>query len=131
MKNNKLFKFLFIILIGITLITFFEQNSFADSDFVGDIKTKFNNSVDNSDASNKLQKFGSSIINITQVIGIGVAILMLVFLSIQWLYASPSGKADLAKNIRYYILGAIFIFSAMGLLEIVKKFALTTTNNIK
>ena len=47
---------------------------------------------------------------------------MLVILGIRWIYASPSGKAEIAKGSRYYILGAILIFSAVGLLQIVKNF---------
>ena len=54
----------------------------------------------------------------------GIAILMLVVIAIKWIYASPTGKVQMAKTIRYYILGAIVIFAAATLLEIVRKFAI-------
>ena len=55
----------------------------------------------------------------------GFAIIMLVVIAIKWVYASPSGKIQMAKTIRYYILGAIVIFAAATFLEIAKKFALS------
>lgn len=48
---------------------------------------------------------------------------MLVIIAVKWIYASPTGKVQMAKTIRYYILGAIVIFAAATLLEIVRKFA--------
>lgn len=50
---------------------------------------------------------------------------MLIIIAIKWIYASPSGKVQMAKTIRYYILGSIVIFAAAALLEIVRKFAVT------
>ena len=63
-----------------------------------------------------------SIINIIQVFGAGLAIIMLVILGIQYFWVTPTGKAEFLKKMRVYILGAIIIFAATGLLQIVKDF---------
>lgn len=130
MKKSKLFKVLILILIFITFIAFFSQNSFASTSFVGNIDTKFNGTGDKSEASTKLYELASKIVNFIQVIGAGFALFMLIVLAIKWIYSSPSGKAELSKDIRYYILGVIFIFAAIGLLEIIKKFAINASNSV-
>ena len=53
----------------------------------------------------------------------GIAIIMLIVIAIRWMGSSPSGKAQMGKTVRYYIAGAIFIFAAVGILQIVKNFS--------
>lgn len=62
-------------------------------------------------------------INVVQIVGMGIAIIMLIAMAIKWISASPTGKAELAKSIRIYVLGVIIIFAAVGLLQLVKVFA--------
>ena len=123
MKKGKIFKIIIMILMFIILFVFVSQTVSAIG--VGSALEKFDNSAivkDNSQATSKIQTLISVVINVTQVIGAGIAILMLVVLGIKWIGESPSGRAQIAKSSRYYILGAIFIFAAVGLLQIVKSF---------
>ena len=66
------------------------------------------------------------IINIAQVIGMGVAIIMLVVLAIQYIAASPEGKAEIKKNATIYIVGAVILFAASGILGIIRRFAVNS-----
>ena len=120
MTQKKIFKIIISILIAITLFTAFTQNSFA----LGgrEIDSVFDGKTDKSDATNTVTKILGATINLFQIFGTGFAIIMLVVLVIKWIGASPSGKAEIAKSSRYYIIGAIFIFAAVGLLQIVKTF---------
>ena len=128
MLKNKVLKFIIIFLLIITLFTVFAQNSFSLST---DISTQFQNHGDRSDATNRISTFLGKTINIFQVVGAGVAIIMLVVIGIKWVSASamPSVKAEIAKTARYYILGAILIFSAIGILQIIKMFANTNVKD--
>ena len=119
MTKREVLKIIISILIVITLIMLLSQNVFALN---YDISKKFDGTGDKSNATSEVSSFIGSTINIIQVVGAGFSILMLVILGIRWIYASPSGKAEIAKGSRYYILGAILIFSAVGLLQIVKNF---------
>lgn len=119
MKKTKIFKVIIVMLIAITLFIVFSQNSFALN---YDISTKFSNTGDKGNATNTISGIFGKTINIVQVFGAGFAIIMLVVLAIRWIGAAPSGKAQIAKSARYYIIGAIFIFAAIGLLQIVKNF---------
>ena len=118
MTKNRLFKIIISIFIILTLIMIFSQTVSA----LGINMDSFKGKDDKSEATNKVANTIGTVINIIQIIGVGIAILMLVILGIKWVGESPSGKAQITKSIQYYIVGAIFIFSAIALLQIVKMF---------
>lgn len=126
MKKNKVLKILIAVLIFITLICVFTQPASA---LKFDVSEKFENTTDKSQASNHTANILGAVISITQVIGAGIAIIMLIVLAIQFFWSSPTGKAEFTKRFRVYILGAIIIFSATALLQIVKDFAIKNINN--
>lgn len=74
-------------------------------------------------AGSSVQKIIASIINMVQIIGIGVAIIMLVVLAIKYISAAPGDKADIKKHAVVYVVGAIVLFAASGILQIIKSFA--------
>ena len=78
---------------------------------------------DTSGASSSLSKIIGAIINIVQVVGTGVAIIMLIVLAIKYISAAPGDKADIKKHAVVYVVGAIVLFAATGILEIIKRFS--------
>ena len=78
---------------------------------------------DGSGASRSLQKIIGAGITIVQVVGSGVAIIMLVVLAIKYISAAPGDKAEIKKHAVVYVIGAIVLFAASGILGIVKNFA--------
>ena len=119
MRKIKVFKIIIAILIAITLFITFSQNSLALN---YDIGNKFEGKGDKGNATNTVAGLIGKTINAFQVFAAGFSIIMLIFVAVRWIGASPSGKAQMAKSIRYYIIGAIIIFAAIGLLQIVKNF---------
>ena len=119
MTKNRIFKIIIITLIMFALIIMFTQNSFALSYNISD---KFSGIYDRSNATNKVTDVFGTTINFLQVFGLGFALLMLVILGIRWIGSSPSGKADIARQSKYYILGAIFIISGVALISIIRLF---------
>ena len=125
MKVNKIFKTIIAIMIIGLVFIFASQAVLANSGvdpLKGDIGTIYSK-TDSSGASNAAGNIIGMIINIAQVIGTGVAIIMLVVLAIQYIAASPEGKAEIKKNSTVYIVGAVILFAASGILSIIRRFA--------
>ena len=75
------------------------------------------------DANDSIKKIGGMVLTIAQIVGSSVAVIMLIVLAIKYISAAPNDKADIKKHAVVYIVGAIVLFAASGLLEIVKSFA--------
>ena len=128
MAKSKLVKLIIAILIAIILFFVFSQNTFSLS---YDISTKFADvQVDKSNANNTISVIFGKAINFLQIVGAGIAIIMLVVIGIRWMSAAPSGKAQVAKTSRYYIMGAVFIFAAIALLQLIKNFTNSSVGSL-
>ena len=115
--SKKIIKMVMSILIIVLLLFCFSQTIFAwDVPFENLTNGQVNQ------AGGKAIDIIGSIINITQVIGMGIAIIVLVIVGIQYVIASPSSKANIKTKASNYILGAVLIFSAAAILQIVKLF---------
>lgn len=66
---------------------------------------------------------GSNIAGIAATIGVGVAIVILIWLAIKYITAAPSDKADIKKSATAYVFGAILLFAASGVLALIQTFA--------
>ena len=132
MKFNKIIKLLIVMLIVIFTMMFISQtvlaaNSLGINPLKDDMTATFAQE-DKSGASEAAGNIIGMIINIAQVIGTGVAIIMLVVVAIKYLAASPEGKAEYKKNAQLYVMGAIILFAASGILSIIRRFAVTSIN---
>ncbi len=82
-----------------------------------------------SGTTNAAQNIIGAIISVIQIIGTGVAIIMLVVLAIKYISAAPGDKAEIKKHAVVYVVGAVVLFAATGILQIVKSFAEGNINN--
>lgn len=76
----------------------------------------------------KSQSIAGSILGVAQVIGISVAIIMLIVLAIKYISAAPNDKAEIKKHAVIYIVGAIVLFGASGLLGLIRTWVEGTIN---
>ena len=76
---------------------------------------------------NPVNNIAGAIITITRIICAGVAIIMLIVLAIKYISAAPGDKADIKKHAVVYVVGAVVLFAASGILGIVKNFAQNVT----
>jgi len=74
-------------------------------------------------ANSSIANIGGMVLTIAQIVGSSVAVIMLIVLAIKYISAAPNDKADIKKHAVVYIVGAIVLFAASGLLGIVKSFA--------
>ena len=121
MRLNKIAKIVVAVLL-ISLVIVMLSNVVSAYNTSTDLSTMFEGE-DESGASEAAGNIIGTIINIAQVIGMGVAIIMLVVLAIKYIAASPEGKAEIKKNATIYIVGAVILFAASGILGIIRNFA--------
>ena len=112
MKVSKLTKIISILLIAITVLSAFSMVLGAS------IPTP-------SEPSNMkpVNDVIGIVIFVIQAIAFAAAVIMLIFVGIKFITASPEGKAEIKKIAIIYIVGAILLFAATGILEIIKGLA--------
>lgn len=121
-KKSK--KILISILIFVLLLFCFSQAILAEWEPNFD---KLSNGTVNKAGGMAMNVMGS-IINFAQVIGVGIAVIVLVVIGIQYIIASPSKRAEIKNKATNYIIGAVLIFSSAAILQIVKLFVV---DNVK
>ncbi len=85
--------------------------------------TQFKDKSKDQQTSKVFQGFVATAINLVQVVGMAVAIIMLIVLAIKYISAAPGEKAEIKKSVTLYLVGAIVLFAATGILQVIKNFA--------
>lgn len=65
----------------------------------------------------------SNILGIVTVICYAAAVIMLLYLGVKYITASPEGKAEIKKSAIQYVIGAVLVFAAGTVLNIIKNIA--------
>lgn len=128
--NRKAVKLISISLVVVMLVLGLSSIVSASSGTFRDIDTNYFSGGDTTDTSQTIGAMISAIINVAQVIGVGVAIIMLIVLAIKYISAAPSDKAEIKKHAVVYVVGAIVLFAATGILQLVKQFAGIVNDNV-
>ena len=104
MKNNKLLK---ISLIIITIISIVCITGIANAD-------AFPSSIEGTESpvSANVSGYANMILGVVQVIGYSAAVIILAWLGVKYIMASPDGKAEIKKQAFAYLLGALLLFAA-------------------
>ena len=122
-KTMKISILLFVIVMLLALST----AAFASQPDLGWESIKINASTTTNLATRTSTVMGQAL-GVVQMVGMGVAVIMLIVLAIKYISAAPGDKAEIKKHAVVYIIGAVVLFGAAGLLEIIKKFADQTLN---
>lgn len=127
MKSNVI-KTMVVLLVAIMLVAMFATNVNAATSYASVTeKTVVSGASDNSGAAASVQNMIGGALTVVQVVGSGVAVIMLIVLAIKYISAAPSDKAEIKKHAVVYVVGAIVLFAASGIIGIVRNFA---TQNI-
>ena len=78
--------------------------------------------------ADKVSNLAGGVIYVIQIIAFAAGVIMLMFLGIKFVTASPEGKAEIKKSAIIYLVGAVLLFAAGGLVPLVSYIAV---NNIK
>ncbi len=115
---NKSIKIISIILLVCVAVMALSQIALATSGYDVEIKPTEN------EMGKNVATIMGKVLFIVQVVGMGVAVIMLVVLAIKYISAAPSDKAEIKKHAVVYVVGAVVLFGASGIIEIIKKFAI-------
>lgn len=78
---------------------------------------------DDANVANDFQSVAGSILGIVQIIAVAVAIIMLIVLAIKYISSAPNDKAEIKKHAVIYVVGAVLLFGASGILQLIKNFS--------
>ncbi len=92
----------------------------------GDITGVFNGNVDSNLDGTKTatRNILGMILDATRIIGIGVALIILTYIGIKFMLASPSERANIKQYCMNFVIGAFILVGGVGFLTIIKNFAL-------
>ena len=68
--------------------------------------------------TSKITTLGANIVNIIQVVGIVISIIVLLVIGIKYIIGSAEQKAEYKKTMIPYIVGALLIFAASTIVNI-------------
>ena len=115
MNQKKLLKIFTIILVAL-LVSALSTMVLGYSEYLDPDQIR----PQDSNAVGTIRDISGIILTVIQVVGVAVAVIMLVWLGIKYIAASPNEKADIKKGAVIYIVGAILLFGASGLIQIFK-----------
>lgn len=124
MKVNKLIKF-FIVSFSIILVLslFFSNYTYATTPEWQ--KANQFDSYKNDNLNTSVKKVIGAILNVTRIIGTGVALIMIIVVAMKYMMAAPGERADIKKHAIPFVIGAVILFGSSGILTIIQKFALS------
>ena len=70
------------------------------------------------------QTMGTAI-SVARTVGIGAAITILMVIAVKYMLASPGDRADIKKNAVPFVIGAVVLFGASGILGLLAEFSST------
>lgn len=118
LKSNKMLKISLCIVMIIAIIGI---TSISNASFVEVSITPSTGS-----GTSVVTNIGGGVLGVVQTIGYIVAVIVLVWLGIKYIMASPDGKAEIKKQAFAYILGAVLLFAASTLVGVFKNWTEST-----
>ena len=113
-----------ILIISVILILFNFKATYATDITDGtSVISAMEGSSDMSSSDNSIGDIINTVIGLLQVAGTGIAVVIVSFLGIKYLLASPSEKADTKKSILPIVIGCVLLFGAVNLMAAVSDFA--------
>ena len=113
--NKKLIK-IFSILVMVIMLSSIALNVFAlsPSDITADSTVK---------GATEITNVGKKVVGILQAVGVILSVIVLIVLGIKYMMGSAEEKAEYKKTMIPYLVGAILIFAASTIANVVYKFA--------
>lgn len=125
MKKKYILRVVLIIMITTVFLGVLQVcNAAGEADDPFDIN-KFENGTVPDTVTNLTNNTLGTAIGIAQIAGVGISITILTVISIKYMLASPGDRADIKKNAVPFVIGAVVLFGASGILGILADFAST------
>ena len=108
--SKKMVKGLSILLMVFVMVAVITSPVFANNTIEPD-GSSFTKSVDNA---------LEIALTVAQSIGITVAVILLIVVAIKYMSAAPNDKAEIKKHMVVYVIGAVLLLCATGVLQLIK-----------
>lgn len=122
---NKTIKILSIILMVSIMVLFLSTNVFAVEGIMGQLNPDYK--VEG-EGANQLTSVGKQIINIISIVAIVISVIVLLIIGIKYMMGSASEKAEYKKTMIPYLVGAVIIFGAGAIAQVVVNLAASITS---
>lgn len=110
----------FMMIMSLSTSVFAANNTTNEVGYKPFTPTDMKNSINSSgNASTSIKKIGGSLIGMLQTAGVVVAIVIMIVIGIKYMMGSTADKAEYKKSLMPYLVGAIFIFGAVAVSEMV------------
>lgn len=109
-----------LLIISILTILSLSNIAFADASSnydVGAFEKKSSGS-----AGTSIENFAGGVLYIIKIVAVGVGLIMLTVLAMKYMLASANDRAAIKQSAVVYITGAVIMFSAAGILQIIQTF---------
>ncbi len=120
---NKMKKITFILFIIVAIVAITITPTYASVSMGWEQVAVSGNT--SSTTATAVKDISGTILGVVQVIGVAVAVIMLIVLAIKYISAAPNDKAEIKKHAVVYVVGAVVLFAASGILGIIRDFANT------
>lgn len=112
-KIKKILKILCILSIVCLILPIMSNaNNFKSS-------TDFEGTTTTTDIDTVAENILSSSIAIIRIVGYGIATTILIVIACKYMVSAPGDRADLKKNAVPFVIGAVVLFGASGILQII------------
>ena len=120
--------FLLIVIMSITNVSFaadaIDEKNMTGFDVIDNLAEWI---VDNDITSEKIQSRAQIVMGIVNVVGVISSVVVLMILGIKYMSSSIEEKAEYKKTFIYYVLGAVLLFVAPTLANIVYNISIQVT----
>lgn len=121
--KRKIMKILIIIAMIILVVLTISEVFATDEVFdVGNFKGK-----SPTEGVSQIRKVLAGVLLIIRIAGAGIAIIILISLGAKYMLASAGEKADIKKHATTYVIGAVVMMAASGILGIIQNFVSNST----
>ena len=78
----------------------------------------------------KISTLGGNIVNILQVVGIVIAVIVILVIGIKYMIGSAEEKAEYKKTMIPYVIGALLVFAGTSIVKVVYSLATSAKNGL-
>lgn len=127
--NKKLItKIVFTILITITFVLLIFSESYCADRFMFELG-KIEGQPAQGNVSKDVGKVVDTLVVVAQVIGTGVAFIIILVLAMKYMSAAPGDKADIKKSALVYLIGAIIVFAVPQIIKVLISLSSAISSN--
>lgn len=116
-----------IIMIFSCFISIYE--SYAADSIVTDLKAMSKVTTPDTTGSDGIPAAINKVIGLMQLVGSGIAIIVVTLLGVKYILASPSDKADVKKSITPIIIGCALLFGGVNIAATIANFSEQVMND--